>query len=214
MLLYYLWEFIVDIWSFIVGSIDDRRRWKGKERQRIGFYLSLDADELQNLPDIELFATPYEQLTRKHFIHRVSALAELERFNSVQQVFWALDTYEQACYSGGILAFLTSKYRYVTPILLSAMETVGAVAHMELLRDFMERNRIEPNELSDFDLSGLKPKDRNARLAELKERYGVSAFDEEYRAIEPIEGYMIPYIRENAEMLLAEVPKEERRETR
>ena len=211
MLLYFLWEFIVDIWDGIVIGIDDLRRWDRKERQRISFYLSADADELRNMSNIELFVTPYEQLTRKYYIHRAATLAELDRFNTVQQVFWALNTYEQKCYKGGILAFLTSKYRFMLPLLFTALETVGAVEHLELLHDFMAKNGLQPETLSHFDLDGLKPKSRNARLVELNERYGVSDFDEEYRKLEAIESYMIPFIRENAEKLLAEVAKAERR---
>ena len=204
MLLYYLWELIVDLWDIITIDIEDWHRWKRKERQRISFYLSVDADELPNLPDIELFATPYLQLTRKYSIRRVGSLDELNRFNSVQQIFWAVNAYEQMNYKGGILSFLTSEYGYTAPLLPFALESVGATEHLKLLLDFIERNELDLNELSHFSLDGLKRREKADRLVELGERYGVSDFDEEYRKLESIESYMIPYIRENAERLLAE----------
>lgn len=207
MFLYWICEFLADIWSSVVLSISDSRYYKLKEAQRMKNYLSVTAEELVCMPDIELFAVPWYQLTKKYGITKAKTLAELERFNKVQQIFWAVNIYEQKSY-GGILEFLTSEYNYVAPFLTEALNAIGATKHSKQLVGFMERNGIVASTLTDFCVGGLKRKVKSVKLDELRSKYGAAAFDIEYAKLEPIEKYLIPYIRENASMLLADVPDE------
>ena len=103
--MYFIWEFIVDIFDTIVIGISDRKRWKRKEIQRMDIYLKANADDIRGMADVEVFASAYYQLVRKCKIHKIRELTELMKFNAVQRIFWVLDVYEQKNCGGGILAF-------------------------------------------------------------------------------------------------------------
>lgn len=187
-------------------GIQDRRYYRRREAQRIRAYLSVNAEELVGMPDIELFAVPWYRLTLKYNVGLIRSTEELERLNTVQRAFWITNIYEQKNYGEGLLGFLNSEYRYTAPLLISALSMIGADAHLKLLNGFVKRSGIDLSDLSEFSTDGLNRKKKKLKLDELRLRYDIDSFDMEYRKLLPIEDYLLPYIRANAEQILAEIP--------
>ena len=202
MLLYFIWEFLTDIWNDITISISDSKYYKLKELQRRKFYQSVTADDLNGLSDMELFAALWHQLGVELRMVQITSVSELEAFNQVQKAYWVANAYEQRNYRGGILEYFFSKYRYTAQYLSVALNLIGAVDHLRLFQDFIERNGIDLRDISEFELKGLKRKEKVRRLEELRRKYGAEDFDNEYRTLEPIENYLIAYVRKNTDTIL------------
>lgn len=200
--MYFLWDFLVDIWDYIIIYSGSLRQWKRNERNRIRYYVTASAEDVNGMPDVEVLAVAWYQLTVKHKIHKARSLSELMRYNAVQRIFWVIDVYEQKIDGGGLLGFLSSDYGYLAPLVAFALEAVGAYEHMELYNEYIRKYGIDFADLSAFELTGLKGKKRKAKQAELLQTYDFSEFDEKYLSLEPLGEFLTPFVRDNAKELL------------
>lgn len=201
--MYFLWEFLVDLWEGFTIGIHDRIRWRRKERRRIEGYLNATADDVKGMSDIEAFAPIYYRLKRKFEKERNPTLLSLMSLNASQRVFWVVNAYEQENDGGGIIGFISSKYSYIAPIVLDALKAIGADEHARLFCDFVEKNGIDTAALSELEIHKVKGKrKKKTAVVELEEKYSAKEFDEKYLALDPIEKYLAVFVRENADELI------------
>lgn len=117
---------------------------------------------------------------------RLSALPEPVRF------ICTVNAYQAEVNNGGLCQYFVNSSRDTAPYLEKALSAVGAVRHWEQFHDFMESNRIDVNDLSDFILEDVE---------EFEEKCELYAFDDfdnafyELEAEESLEALSAAYIR-------------------
>ncbi|MBR3809393.1 MAG: DUF4375 domain-containing protein [Clostridia bacterium] len=115
----------------------------------------------------------------------------INALNEKQRIIFVLDYMEMEINNGGLCQFFVNSSRVVAPIVSKYLEVTGAFKHKKLYDDFISQNNIDVNNLSSFDSNTHK------EFSAQYERYPFDDFDNAFYELEPLETYLIPYIREN-----------------
>ena len=172
-----------------------------RDRERISEYWVMSAEQIYGLSDSEILAV----LTM-----RIGAMVEKNGngncaagkglLTEIQRNYYIADTFERLVSDGGLLSFFASPYRVLAPGLCDALEAVGAYEHYRLFKAFSICNDIDLDELSYLD--SVCDKQKKLELESLKKKFSFEKYDVRYNEIEPIEKYLLKYVRENVNDLL------------
>ena len=117
----------------------------------------------------------------------------LNSLNSEQHILYALSTFNMEVNNGGICQFSVNAGRSVAPMIGHYMEIIGAEEHQQLYEEFTEKYEIDLEDLSSFDSETAE------EFSMQYERYPFEEYDDAFYKLEPLENYLIPYIKSNIE---------------
>ncbi len=93
--------------------------------------------------------------------------------------------------NGGLCQFFVNSSRAFAPYVVESMEKLGKPEIAALYRNFIEENKIDVHDLSEFDMEAAES------FAELNDRYPFDDFDEAFYVFEDIRDEAAPYLREH-----------------
>ena len=153
-------------------------------------YLKMSLNELNDLPDDELFYAVMIRTELKvgEFDNREDGVNSL---NPYQKVFYSVNWLETEVNNGGLCQFFINAGRMVAPFVSEYMAIIGADEHKKLYDEFVENNKIDPEALSSFDSNCWE------EVVKQYTRYPFDDYDYVFYDMEPLETYLTKYIREN-----------------
>ena len=153
-------------------------------------YNKMTTEELASLSDDELFETVWKRA--ESIIELNNEISNAFNFlNDEQRIFYAINYFEMEVNNGGLCQFFVNSSRIFAPSVSEYMEIIGATEHKKLFDTFIEKNQINLYNLSSFDCETVED-------FELQyERYPFEEFDDEFYELDPLQKYLIPYIRKN-----------------
>lgn len=101
--------------------------------------------------------------------------------------------------NGGLCQFFVNDGEFAA-LVPSALKAVGAKEYAKLLNDFVEKHKIDLQDLSQFDLEIESMDADMSAYADATELYPFDEFDDRFYALygsDPLEAYMAAYIRKN-----------------
>lgn len=184
------------IFSAIKEAIEFKKMIKESVREQLekeALYVSMTKDELAQIDDDDLLfaAMARAEEAMKDFDEIEDGINSL---NDMQKVLYALNTLDMEVNNGGICQFFVNSSRAVAPIISECMEVIGADDHQKLFDDFVAKYEIDLEDLSSFDSDTVE------EFSEQYERYPFDEYDDAFYELEPLETYLIPYIKNNIEM--------------
>ena len=195
-------DLLLGAFDWLKSFVDIDRTERGMDDFRKSEYMRMTSDDIRGMAETDLISAVMYRLEVKGNINKVKEIQELLSFRAEERVVFVLACYEQENNRGGLCGFLTSAHAYTTPLVPWAMRAVGAKEHIELFTDFIRDSGIDIAELSVFNLRGIKEKEAVKHRLELEKKYSFSKYNERYRSLEPIEKYIVAFIRENADRVL------------
>lgn len=147
-----------------------------------------------DLSDDELFRAVIERAEK--IVYSCNTLEEgINALNEKQRIIFALDYMEMEINNGGICQFFTNSSRTIAPMVSDYMKVVGALKHKKIYDDFILQNNIDINDLSSFNSN------THEEFSAQYERYPFDDFDNAFYELEPLEAYLISFIRDNINQL-------------
>lgn len=154
-------------------------------QERMGRYLTLSREALAELSDEELFEAIYTRA------------AETDELNYAQQVFQVVSDYDMELQNGGLCQYFANSAAQNAAMLGQALEAIGAEAHGQQFRDFLDTNGIDAKDLASFAIG--YDADWESSYAKLTERYPFDAYDEAYYQLPPLQPLLTAYVRAHLE---------------
>jgi len=184
------------IFSAIKEAIEFKKIIKESVREQLekeALYVNMTNEELAQIDDDELIFAVMARAedAMKDFDEIEDGINSL---NDAQRVLYALNTLDMEVNNGGICQFFVNSSRAIAPMISECMETIGAAEHQKLYDDFVGKYEIDIDDLSSFD------SDTAEEFCEQYERYPFDEYDEAFYDLEPLETFLIPYIKSNIEM--------------
>ncbi len=192
-----------DSWTLFVANkkvhIESMAIVSDRLVERINRYLLLDGsllkmsvEELTKLSDEKLINAVW---TRAEYV--VSSKADIrDGFNALneeQRIFYAVNYLEMEVNNGGLCQFFVNSSRVVAPYVSEYMDIIGATEHKRLYDSFIEKYNINTNYLDSFDCETVE--DFQAQY----ERYPFYEYDNGFYNLEPLEKYLLSFVRKNIE---------------
>lgn len=166
--------------------------WMQNMAQRRQRYVQMTTEELKALPDHELVTAVQERAERhvdsfgmEHVEQRAGYLDLSEPQRTAYTLYW----YESEVCNGGLCQFFVNSSRMVAPYVSRALSAVGAEEHQKLFDDFVSEHEIDLDDLSSF--AGEDEETFEAQY----DRYTFEAFDNAFYEMEPLERYVIDYLK-------------------
>jgi len=172
-----------------MAIISDRLEKAIKRALAPGYkYLKFTAEELEKLPDEELFIAVWARVD--DVVMQKESIAEgIGVLNEAQRLFYSLSNFECDVNLEGLSGFFEDSIRIAAPFIGEYLGTVGAVEHRQLYEDFIKNNKIN-TELFSYQ-------DREEEIESHLEGCPFEDYDNAYRRLSPIRDYLHDYIREN-----------------
>ena len=165
--------------------------WQEVQRQEAE-YRTMTPEQLSQLSDDQLLEALYFRL-----------LAQAEQSNDYtrslnreQQLIYCAQWFQAELEDGGLCQFFVNSSRQIAPRMDEVLGELGAEEHRRLYEGFIRENGIDVNDLSSF-----RVRDNDAYLA-LTQKYPFDAFDDAYFALEPLNTYLIAFVRANLDKLV------------
>lgn len=181
------------LFSFIKDAISFRKSFKTdlkEQMEREAMYLKMSAEELSALSDDELFSAVWERTE-----NIVSSYEDISKgFNSLndqQRIFYAVNYLEMEVNNGGICQFFVNSSRIVAPVVSNYMGIIKASEHKALYDTFILKHQIDVNDLSSFDSETIE------EFQSQYERYPFDEYDDAFCELEPLQNYLIPFIKKH-----------------
>lgn len=153
-------------------------------------YLQMSLDELNSLPDDKFF---YAVMIRTE--HKVDCFDKWEdgvnSLNPYQKAFYSINWLDAEVNNGGLCQFFINSSRMVAPLVSEYMAIIGADEHKQLYDEFVEKYKINLDELSSFDSDDWEEVEKQY------ERYPFDEYDDAFYDMDPLETYLTKYAREN-----------------
>ncbi len=162
-----------------------------KEAKEKSFrYLEMTTDELALLSDDDLFEAVVLRTEKK--VDGFEALEDgISSLNQSQKIFYSLNWFEMEVNNGGLCQFFVNSSRVVAPLISEYMSVVGAQDHKKLYDGFIQKNNIDLNDLSFFDIEEVDEFEKKAQ------RYPFDEYDDAFCDTEPLETNLKYYIRKH-----------------
>ena len=181
----------MSLFGFIKEAIAFRKALKAsiqEQAEQETAHLAMTTAELAALSDEDLFEAV---LTRtEHIVDAYDEIADgLCALNEEQRILYAVNYLEIEVNNGGLCQFFVNSSRIVAPTVSDYMGIIGANKHKQLYDDFVQKYRIDLNDLSSFDSDTAE--DFEAQY----DRYPFDEFDDAFYELETLEEYLIPYIK-------------------
>jgi len=155
-------------------------------------YLKMDTDALSQLSDDELFNAVWTR-TENVVLSKEDLLEGFHSLNEEQRIFYAVNYLEAEVNNGGLCQFFVNSSRLVAPVVSEYMGMVGATEHKKLYDTFIEKYQININDLSSFDSDTVEA------FQSQYERYPFDEYDDKFYELEPLQSYLVSYVRKNIE---------------
>ena len=150
----------------------------------------MSSDELSNLSDDDLFEAVLIRTGSK--VDSFESPEEgIKALNDKERIFYAVSSLDLELDNGGLCQFFANSSREVASMVSECMRYIGADEHSKLYDDFICKYDIDVNDLSSFD------SETEEEFSKQYERYPFDEFDDEFCYIEPLQDYLIKFIKEN-----------------
>lgn len=146
-------------------------------------YVSMEVEDMQNLPDDEMIAALLMQLGAEEFAS----------LNESQKVVYTAAALEMEVLNGGMVQFLSNEAANAAPYVCEALEKIGATEHLALLQADLQKNSIDLAELSAFNTFDMDA------FSKLYEQYDFETFDSAYEALPSVPEYIRAYMQAHIE---------------
>lgn len=151
-------------------------------------YLAMTTSELAALPDDALYEAVRVRIDKKVFA--VKDMAEgIAALNPDQVVFFSANYLEMEVNNGGLCQFFVNSSRIVAPVVSVSLEIIGAAEHKKLYDDFIAKYNIDVTNLSSFCIHDIQDYGKQT------ERYPFAEFDDAFYEMNPIQEYLVSYVR-------------------
>ncbi len=155
-------------------------------------YLKMTTDELSQLSDDELYDAVWNRM--ENIVSSKTDLTEgFVSLNEEQRIFYAVNYLEMEVNNGGLCQFFVNPSRMVAPIVSECMGIIGATEHKNLYDAFIEKYRINVNDLSSFDCETIDV------FQSQYERYPFDEYDKSFYELDPLQNYFIPFLKKHIE---------------
>ncbi len=157
-------------------------------------YLKMTTNELLQLSDDELFNAVWART--ESIVSSKEDLSEgFDSLNEEQRIFYAVNYLEMEVNNGGLCQFFVNSSRMVAPIVSDYMGIIGAIEHKKLYDTFIEKHQINTRDLSSFDSETMEA------FQSQYERYPFDEYDDAFYELEPLQSYLIPFVKKNIEKI-------------
>lgn len=154
----------------------------------------LTITELEALPDDELLETVWER-AEEQLADYEEPEEGLRALNEPRRVVWVLRMLEMEVNNGGLCQFFVNSSRAAAPWVSGCMALVGAEEHRRLYDGFAADNHLDLTDLSSFAVRRVSEYKKQCR------RLPFDEYDERFYELEPLETYLVPYIRAHLDEL-------------
>ena len=155
-------------------------------------HLAMTTDELLRLSDDELLNVVWSR-TENIVSSKTDLLEGFNSLNEEQRIFYAVNYLEMEVNNGGLCQFFVNSSRMVAPIVSEYMGIIGANEHKDLYDTFIEKHQINLCDLSSFDCETVDV------FQKQYERYPFDEYDDKFYELEPLQSYLISYVKKNIE---------------
>lgn len=174
----------VGIFSFLKSVREEKK--KGKK------YMEMSTEELLELNDLELYnaiSLKLQQEERNMDVEEV-----LAKFTGAKRVSYVVQYYFMEVNNGGLCQYFVNSSRLTAPYILEGLKTIGADPYYEQLKQFIDENQIDLNDLDSFIIEDVD--EFETQLG----RYPFDEFDDQFYTLEEeygVEEYLSRYVREH-----------------
>lgn len=155
-------------------------------------YLNMRTEDLSNLPDEDLFAAAISRA--ECIVDRYEELIDgFLALNEHQKVVYAVNYLEMEVNNGGLCQFFVNSSRAIAPYISNYLGIIHAKDHKELFDGFIERNQIQLDDLSSFQIRRARDFEKQA------ERYPFEEYDDAFYELDTLETPLTAYIRAHIE---------------
>lgn len=153
--------------------------------QNVKKYQAMPAAELTELSDEELYEAVIARADAAMRINGLNALTEAQlTILTADQLFIEVN-------NGGLCQFFVNSSRAFAPYVVESMEKLGKPEIAALYRAFIEENKIDVHDLSEFDI------EKADDFADKEDHYPFDDFDNEFYTFSDIRDEAAPYLREH-----------------
>ncbi len=157
-----------------------------------GKLLKMSVDELSRLSDEKLLNAVWTRA--KNIVSSKEDIRDgFNALNEEQRIFYAVNYLEMEVNNGGLCQFFVNASRIVAPYVSEYMDIIGATEHKRLYDSFIEKYNINTNYLDSFECETVE------QFQARYKRYPFHEYDNAFYDIEPLETYLISFVRNNIE---------------
>ena len=153
-------------------------------------YIQMSASELSKLTDDEIFNAVWTR-TENIVSSKENLLEGFNSLNEEQRIFYAVNYLEMEVNNGGLCQFFVNSSRIVAPVVSDYMGIIGASEHKKLYDTFIEKYQINTYDLSSFDCETVEV------FQSQYERYPFDEYDDVFYELEPLQNYLISFVRKH-----------------
>ena len=183
------------LFSSIKQAIALRKQLKAsfkEQTEKEAAYLQMSNSELSQLSDDELFSAVWART--ENIVSSKEDLSEgFLSLNEKQRIFYAVNYLEMEVNNGGLCQFFVNSSRIVAPFVSEYMGIIGATEHKKLYDTFVEKHKINTQDLSSFDCENVEV------FQSQYGRYPFDEYDDAFCELEPLQTYLTQFIKENIE---------------
>ena len=163
-----------------------------EQMKREATYIQMSTAALSKLSDDELYNAVWVR-TENIVSSQEDLIEGVNSLNEEQRIFYAVFLLELEVNNGGLCQFFVNSSRMVAPIVSECMEMIGASEHKILYDAFIKKNQIDTYDLSSFDCENVE--DYKPQY----ERYPFDEYDDDFYKLEPLQGYLVPFVKKYIE---------------
>ncbi|MEI3339381.1 MAG: DUF4375 domain-containing protein [Eubacterium sp.] len=118
----------------------------------------------------------------------------LAKFTGAKRVSYVVQYYFMEVNNGGLCQYFVNSSRLTAPYILEGLKTIGADPYYEQLKQFIDENQIDLNDLDSFIIEDVD--EFETQLG----RYPFDEFDDQFYTLEEeygVEEYLSRYVREH-----------------
>ena len=155
---------------------------------------------------LDLFEKSTEELVHEIGISLHSKLEDDGELDGPEIPVFVLWMWNVEMQNGGLCQFLVNDGEYAS-LVPTSLKTIGADEYTTLLCDFVEKNGINLEDLSEFALNLQPDQEDFSQYIEMHEKYPFNDFDDAFYDLygtDPLEGYIADYILDHIDAFIDE----------
>lgn len=169
----------------IISNLSEMRR--ASRYRKMGAYVLLAMDDDSFYDAMECLCTD-----------AVEYDIEGENISQEQRNVYTLICFEREVNNGGLCQFFTNSSSICAPYVSGALTAVGAYDIRDAYEDFVQKNNIDVNDLSQFEIESVEEFSQNY------EKFDFDAFDDRFYEEDRFTDRLLDYARRNIEKMMAE----------
>ena len=154
----------------------------------------MSVDELRELSDEDLREALSERLRIQEDNNEWDVKKCVSDFKGAKRVYYIVNYFDMEVQNGGLCQFFVNSSRDIAPYILKCLLAIGAVNYEKLLREFVEKNDIDLNDLESFMIEEIEEYEAQTQ------RYPFDDFDDKYYELyetESLEDMLLIYAKQN-----------------